>query len=217
MAKRQESKGFGVVAVMIVAVVLVAVGTAGWAVYYHNHKVNLAASKKSSSAEKSASASTTSNPTTSSSSLKSYNVSGGQTSLRVSYPSNLKVEDGGNAFSSSIVDPSNMTASINIRTIELANTITPSDEWNKCPSVDACGPTLGDIKLSESPSTTINGLESYTVKMQGPSGVYHAAVIKSRSNSNGLSLFTEFLVYSDDTNSIAQLDKVVATASSTFK
>lgn len=209
---RRHDAGFGVVEVLLILVVVVALGGAGWYVWQRerNTKTNATQNKTQTSTTP------TPNPTPDAyAGWKTYTDTGyaEASGITIKYPSDWQVKVGDNkAFAWTIVHGGSPQASINVRDVFLNASTTAQQEWTDCPSSDACGPAPGDTTLSSSAST-INGLDSYSVKVQNSTGSYYATVIKgNKPLSNGTVVFVEFILNGTDTSTVDTYNKIVQSA-----
>lgn len=213
MSKKLSTKGFSVIETVLVIVVVAVIGFGGWYIWHSKHAKTT--SNNTSTQTKTSTANTNTAPTDPYAGWKAY-VDTGYTKasgITVKYPSDWQIKVGeSKAFAWQIIQNSTLNASIGVRDVFLNASKTPQDEWDNCPSADACGPIPGDTKL-EGNSSTINGLDNYNVKMQSSSGIYYATVIKgSKPASNGTVVFVEFILRKDDPSVVNIYKQIVASA-----
>ncbi len=217
MAKKELTGGFSAIEALIIIAVVAVVGAGGWLVWRHNYQ-----SKKTATTSGST---TTQKPVKQSvpvqtadpyADWKTYTDTGysGASGVSVKYPTSWQVNVGkSKEFAWVIEQNSAPQTSIDVRISYLDTSKTAQEEWDNCPSADACGPAPGDTKL-EANASPINGLDSYSVKMQNSSGVYYVTVIKSNKASGNTTTFVEFLLYGDDASTLSTYRQIVA--STTF-
>jgi hypothetical protein len=212
MSKKLASKGFGAIETLVVIAIITLVGFGGYFVW-HNHQ-----GKKTTNATKSQTSDTTKtkaptiDPYTN---WKTYTDTGYSVAsgIIVKYPSTWKVNIGDSkAFAWEIVEGAPPQTSINVRDTYLDNSQTAQQEWDNCSSADACGPSAGDTKL-EGNTSTINGLDVYSVKMQNSSGVYYATVAKSNKTTSKGTVFVEFLINNPSTSALDTYKQIIASVS----
>lgn len=215
MSKKLSDKGFGAVEVLVAIVIVVALALGGWLVW-HNHQSNKVADNKTNVQTSTTSKTKTQTPPADPyAGWQTYTDTGySQASgITVKYPSDWQVKVGGsNAFAWEIVQTASSSVSINVRDVFLPSATTPQQEWDNCPSSDACGPAPGSTKL-EGNTSTVNGLDSYNVKMQSSSGtIYYATVIKGNKTTSAGTVFVEFEVNSPDSATLSIYNQIVASA-----
>jgi len=213
MAVKRQPLGFAVIGVVIIILIITIVGFGGWYVWHRGHKSH--PSKAPSNSNMTQSTGTNNNQQTDPyAGWNTYTDTGytAASGMRVMYPSDWEVKVGGSkAFAWTITQKVAPQAGIDVRVTFLDPSNTPQQEWDNCPSPDACGPSSGDTKLSDSTSS-INGLDSYSVKMQSATGPYLATVIKSNKPSGEGTAYVEFLLYSSDPSTVSTYKKIVASA-----
>jgi hypothetical protein len=211
-----NSQGFGIVAALAILAITAIIALAGWAVYAHSHNTTHASvTTNTTSGQPTKTTSTT--PADPYAGWKTYLDTGySQASgISIKYPSDWQVNVGNSkTFAWTLTHSATPQGSIHERSVHLSSSTTAEQEWTNCPSADACGPSPDDTKVDGS-SSTINGLDSYAVKMQAPAptGVYHATVIKSNHpSSDGTTTFVEFWLYSDDATLLKLYQQITGTA-----
>lgn len=214
MSRNRSSEGFGAVGVLMAVVVVAALAFSGWFVWHKNNDDNFSNKTDINPASQ---ANKTNEPA-----IDPYDGWGVYTDvgyaqssgISVRYPSDWQVNTGNNkAFAWTISHKIKPTGSINVRVISLDSSVSAKQEWDGCTSADACGPAPGDTKIDSS-STTVNGLDTYRVKIKGTTDTYYATVVKSdKSSSDGTTSFVEFLLYSDDATLVNAYRQIVASAS----
>ncbi|HSW66079.1 MAG TPA: hypothetical protein VLI54_02995 [Bacillota bacterium] len=210
MKKHQSNKGFSAVEAIVIVLVVAVIGVGGWYVW---HKTQNKPAKTSSSSSQ-ANNSKNSQQTDPYEGWKAYSdtASAAGSGIAVKYPSDWTVVVGDSkAFAWEIRHDASPKASVNVRYVYIDSSKTPQQEWEECPSADACGPSSDDTKL-EGAATSINGLSGYSVKMQNNVGVYYATIIKGSKQTSKGTVFVEFLISNPDSSALDTYRKIVASA-----
>lgn len=216
---RNSQKGFGLVGVLIAIATVVAIAGVGTYVYHRNHPAKVsspAANAASSKTSQQSHAHSQASKPTPYANWKTYIDTGyaEASGISVKYPADWAVKVGGsNAFAWEITPNGATTPSIDVRDAFLSSATTPQEEWDNCPSADACGPAPGSTKVQGNAST-INGLDSYTAKMQTSAGVpYYATIIKgNKPTANGTVVFVELIITNPDASTLNTYNQVVGSA-----
>jgi uncharacterized protein YxeA len=191
---RRNEAGFSPVEVVLVLVIVALIGVAGWFVYNHNKKP---ATNSVATTTTSKPATTETNRTTQApdptANWAAYSDNSGS-GLSVKYPTDWQVQTESKVWAWYFQKKADANTTIGFRWIADNNSKTPKQEWDNCPSLDACGHQASD-KLLESNTATINGAEAYQAKMQGDNGVYHATILKSNKTSSNGQVYVEAIIY----------------------
>jgi uncharacterized protein YxeA len=216
MTKRLSDKGFTALSIMVAVLVIIVVIAAGLYIWHHSKQTKTAAKNSNVTHEQRSTTEPQGQPTNPYATWKTYTDSGysAASDITIKYPADWQVKVGGsNAFAWEILQSAPPNVSVNVRDVFLSPSTTPQQEWESCPSADACGPAPGSSKI-EGSTSSINGLDAYATKMQSSSGVtYYATVIKSNKPiSNGEVAFVEFIVNNPDQPTLNIYNQIVDSA-----
>ncbi len=225
MPAKQSQSGFSALAVLFIILVIAALAGTGFVVYQRVKSPatatlqNSNANHQQTSSTSSGSAPNTPNHTADSTATwVTYHDTGktASTGITIKLPSDWEIViPGDKSGMKPFGNTKNPVAVIGYRSIFLANSETPEQEWHTCAtnvSADACGAAPGDKTVSGS-TTTINGLAAYTATMQNAYGTYHVAVIKSnKATSPAGTAYVEFTIHASDPSVLATFNKIMATA-----
>jgi hypothetical protein len=219
---KHPQSGFALMEIILLAVALAAIASVGAYLYYRGHT---AKPKNSSLAVHASSTRTTpqSHTTLGSAAASADLYAGWKTyadtgyaeasGIIIKYPPDWQVKVGGsNGFAWSITPTGATAVGIDVRDVLLSSGTTPQQEWEDCPSADACGPVPGSTKLRGG-ATTINGLASYNTEMQTGLSTYYVTVIKGdKPAANGTVVFVEFTITNPDASALNVYNQLVASA-----
>lgn len=207
MLRKHSPKGFSAVEATIVLALLITIGVGGWWVWGRS-QAKTPATQPSSTTQN-----TPKQAVDTYGGWKTYTDVGYTlaTGISVKYPADWQVVVGGKTIAWKIQNSASPTVSINVRSLYLDASKTARQEWNDCASGDACGPALGDTQI-ESAETSTNGLDTYSLKMQGSAGVYYATVIKGNKTTDSGVPFLEFLLNNPDAATLSVYKQILASA-----
>jgi Tfp pilus assembly protein PilV len=211
MSKNKKSSGFTVVSILVITIVLLAIAGVSWRVLASNKNTT---DNHANNKQTNLSSNNSKQTTDPYAGWKTYKDIGYPLASGVSikYPSDWQVKVGNNKAFAWVIEHKETKGSVNVRTIYLKSTMSPKQEWDNCPSADACGPAIGETEIDEK-SSTINGLDSYSVKMQSSGNNYYSTVIKSNKVLNdGTVAFVEFILNSEDTILLNAYKQIVSSA-----
>jgi len=212
---RRDEAGFSPVELVLVLVIVALIGFVGWYVQHskQNTDKSPSAANNSSQATSKQTKKTTTNavtPADPTANWTAYTDTSGS-GLSVKYPTDWQVQTESKVWAWYFQKKTDTNTTIGFRWVVDNNSQTPKQEWDNCPSLDACGHQSTD-KLLDSSTTTINGAEAYQTKMQGDSGVYHATILKSNKTSSSGQIYVEAIVSSDNADLISLFNQIVGTA-----
>lgn len=198
---RSDNKLIG----LLILVIVVLLGFTGW---YALHSKN--STEKTLSAANKETSQIKQNPYAG---WKTYEDTGyaSASGVTIKYPAGWKLEPGSNAVAWELVQVAAPKAIISSRVIFLDSSQTPKQEWNNCPSADACGPSPDDSLVSES-DLTIGQLAAYRVQEKRDAGTYYTTVVKgSKAVADGTP-FVEFTVNNPNAQTLSVYEQIVKTA-----
>lgn len=223
-----KQSGFSAIEALLVVLVVAALAVIGLLVYQHYKptsgknstaisRTTNAYNQKVSSAPNENSTETPNTTTDNTTTWSTYHDTGyaASTGISIKLPSDWEIVVPGSKPSKILFGNSqNPVAVVGLRSVYLANSETPEQEWNTCAanvSADACGAAPGDKTVSGSAST-INGLASYAATMQNSYGTYHVTVIRgNKSTSDGIP-FVEFTTTTSDPTALNTYTAIMASA-----